>query len=178
MAVTTDIARTWRAPRAVIRRLLDAGQREDRAIAYLLTACLLVFVAQWPRLRREAYSSDAMPTVMTEEQMTAFLDGWSAFDRLVSYEFLAWLMLWPLILYVLAALSHLVAKLFGGKGSWYGARLALFWSLLATVPLLLLHGLTAGLIGPGPQTQLIGFLWLGAFAVIWVQTLREAEQAP
>lgn len=178
MAVTTDIARTWRRPRAVIRHLLDQGRREDRAIAYLMIACLLTFVAQWPRLRREAYQIEAVPTVMTEEQMIAFLDGWSAFDRLVSYEFLAWLMLWPLIFYLLAALSHLVARLFRGQGSFYSARIALFWSLLATVPLLLLHGLTAGLIGPGPQTQLIGALWLGAFAVIWLQSLREAERMP
>ncbi|MFT5631517.1 MAG: hypothetical protein ACI9HB_002698, partial [Gammaproteobacteria bacterium] len=30
MAVTTDIMRTWRGPRAVMRDLLDQGQREDR----------------------------------------------------------------------------------------------------------------------------------------------------
>jgi hypothetical protein len=31
------------------------GRREDRALAMLIAACLVIFVAQWPRLSREAY---------------------------------------------------------------------------------------------------------------------------
>ena len=87
-------------------------------------------------------------------------------------------MSWPLMAYGLAGLSHLVARAFGGRGSWYSARLALFWTLLATTPAWLLHGLVAGFIGPGPALQAVGGLLLVAFLTIWSLTLREAERAP
>ena len=167
MPVTTDIVRTWRSPRRVMRDLLDQGRREDRAIAYLMVSCLLIFVAQWPRLTRMSAGFDLPPGAEVPEM-----------DRLLAYEFMAWLMIWPLALYLFAGLTHLIAKLFGGKGQPFGARLALFWSLLATVPLLLLHGLMSGLVGPGPQTNLVGAAWLIAFGYVWIQSLREAESAP
>ena len=34
----------------------------------------------------------------------------------------------------------------GGQGSAYGARLAVFWALLSSAPLVLLNGLVAGFI--------------------------------
>lgn len=164
MPVTKDIVRTWRRPRVVMRELLAQGKREDRAIAYLMIACFLIFVAQWPRLSRTAAGFD----------LAAGADV-PALDRLMAYEFLAWVMIWPLFLYILAGLTHLVAKLLGGKGDWYGARIALFWSMLSTIPLLLLHGLMAGFVGPGPQTDLVGAVWVAVFGFIWFQSLREAE---
>lgn len=167
MAVTNDIVRTWRKPRQVMRDLLDQGRREDRAIAYLMISCFLIFIAQWPRLSRKAAGFELPAGAVVPE-----------LDRLMAYEFMAWMMIWPLFLYILAALTHLMAKALGGKGDWFGARLALFWSMLATVPLLLLHGLTAGFSGPGVQTNLVGAIWLIAFIIIWVQTLREAESRP
>jgi hypothetical protein len=164
MPLTTDIVRTWRTPRRVIRDILDQGRREDRAIAFLLIACFLIFIAQWPRLSRVAAGFD-LPAREDAPELT----------QLMAYEFMGWVMIWPLLFYVIAAISHLIAKLMGGKGDWYGARIALFWSLLATVPLLLLHGLTAGFLGPGAQTNLVGAIWVIAFGVIWGQSLREAE---
>ena len=44
-------------------------------------------------------------------------------------------------LYLVAGLSHLIARLVGGRGDWYRARMALFWSLLASTPLILLNDL-------------------------------------
>ncbi|WP_342075594.1 YIP1 family protein [Yoonia sp. SS1-5] len=165
MPVTSDIIETWRAPRAVTRRILDQGRREDRAMAFVMIACFLIFVAQWPRLSRKAAGFDLAPGADVPE-----------LNQLMAYEFLAWVMVWPLFLYALAALSHLVAKALGGQGDWYGARIALFWTLLATVPVLLLHGLTAGFVGPGLQTNIVGGIWVLGFLYIWVQSLREAER--
>ena len=164
MPVTQDIVRTWRGPRAVIRGLLDQGRREDRAIAYLMISCFLIFVAQWPRLSRQAAGFDLVPGADVPE-----------LSRLMTYELFAWLMVWPLMLYIIAGLTHVIAKAIGGKGDWYGARLALFWSMLSTTPLLLLYGLVAGFIGPGLQTNIVGGLWVAAFGIIWIQSLREAE---
>lgn len=167
MAVSTDMIRTWRQPRVVMRKLLSMGQREDRAIAYLMAACFIIFVAQWPRLSRIAAGFEAQEGVDTPE-----------LSQLMAYEFLAWIMIWPLVMYVLGAFIHMIAVMFRGKGTWYTARLALFWTLLSTTPALLLHGLMAGFIGPGPGTDLVGAIWLAAFIIIGFFCLREAEKEP
>lgn len=163
MAVTTDIVRTWKRPRIVMRELLSHGQREDRAIAYVMAACLMIYVAQWPRLKRA-------------EQFELYgADGASDFQMNAGIAFFSMLIVWPLALYVIAGITHLVAKVFSAKGSHYTARLALFWALLATTPVLLLHGLTMGLIGAGPAANLVGAVWGIAFVWIWSQCFWVAE---
>lgn len=137
--------------------LLGMGRREDRALVYLMAACFLIFIAQWPRLSREAFFAG--------EDLT----------QRITYEFAAWLMVWPLVFYLLGFVLHAVFKVFRARGTWYGARLALFWSLLATSPLMLFYGLLTGLNGPAIGTDLVGAAWLVAFVVILVQCLREAE---
>jgi len=166
MAVTVDIVRSWRRPRAVMRDLLAHGPREDRAIAYLLAACLLLFVAQWPRLVRVAEGLESVPGQQSAEM-----------SQLAAYAFFGSVMVLPLVLYLLAAVSHAVARVLGGQGTWYGARLALFWALLASTPLALLYGLVRGLIGPGQQATLTGLVWTATFLVIWIASLAEAEAA-
>ncbi len=160
MALTTDMAATYRSPRRVMRKQLAMGQREDRALMYLLLGCGIIFIAQWPRLRREAFLDDAVP-----------------FDALVGGALMAWLFLAPLLLFALAALSRVVAKLLGGQGTWYTARLALFWSLLAASPLWLLNGLVAGFIGPGLELNLTSFMSITVFLVFWGLSLVETESA-
>ena len=158
MSLTGDILLSYRQPRRVIRRRLDAGPREDRALALLIGACLLMFAAQWPRLARAAHLHGEIPL---EVAIGGALFGW--------------LFVAPLGLYLLAWLSHLVARLLGGRGSAFGARMALFWALLAAAPLFLLQGLVAGLIGPGPELAATGLVALGAFLLIWGICLVEAE---
>jgi hypothetical protein len=158
-----------------MRDLLAQGRREDRAIVYLMVSCFLIFVAQWPRLRRVAdgFEPSPWPADMNFEGMMDM-----NFEGMMTYTFFGAVIILPLFMYGVAALSHLVAKLFGGKGSWYGARLALFWTLLATSPLVLFYGLVRGLIGPGSQSVLVGRIGAVVFVLIWVQSLREAESRP
>jgi len=158
MPVSSDIIATYRGPGRVMRRLLAMGPREDRALVILMAACAIVFVAQLPRLSRQAH--------LTGQDLNMMMGG----------TLLAWLIFAPLLFYILAALSHLAAKLLGGQGDGYGARLALFWSLLAASPLLLLHGLTAGFVGPGPALQVVGFVWLAVFVWFWITSLKTAER--
>ena len=159
MALTQDILATYRGPRAVMRKHLGLGLREDRALMFLAIACVLIFVAQWPRLRREAFLDDAVP-----------------FNALLGGALMGWLFIAPLALYAIAALSHLIARALGGQGSWYSARLALFWSLLAASPLWLLNGLVAGFIGPGLQLGLTSAIALAVFLIFWGLSLIEAEK--
>lgn len=160
MPITTDIIGSYRHPRAILRRHLQGGAQEGRALAVLLGACLIIFVAQWPGLARAAYFDPSIP-------LDARMGG-----ALMGTVFLV-----PLFAYALAALSHLVARAFGGKGSWFGARMALFWSLLAVSPLMLFQGLVQGFIGPGPALSVVGLLVLVAFLVLWANALIEAERA-
>jgi len=157
MPVTRDIVATYRGPRRVVRRLLEMGPREDRALVMLLGACVVVFVAQWPRLAREAH--------LAEEPLNPMLGG----------ALLAWVFIAPLLLYAVALISHGIARLIGGRGTGYGARLALFWAFLAASPLMLLHGLVAGFVGPGPGLQGVGLIWCGVFGWFWISGLYEAE---
>ena len=84
----------------------------------------------------------------------------------------------PLFFYALAFVSYGAARLVGGRGTAYGARLALFWALLSSTPLVLLNGLVAGFIGPGPALTLVGLAWFGVFVWFWLAGLRQAQRRP
>lgn len=158
MSVTRDIAATYRGPGRVLPRLLAGGPREDRALAYLMAACVLMFIGQLPKLARQAY--------LTGEDLNMLMGG-----ALLGLVFIA-----PLLFYGLAWLSHAVARLLGGKGTFWSARMALFWALLAASPLILLHGLVAGFIGPGPQLNIVGLAWFAAFLWFWGSGLWFSER--
>ena len=159
MSLSREILATYRGPGKVVARLLSQGPREDRALMLVMAACALFFIAQMPALSRQAH--------LEETELNPLLGG----------ALLAWLVLAPLLFYLVAFLSHLVAKLFGGKGSAYGARLALFWALLAATPLVLLNGLVAGLMGPGLQLTLVGLVWFAVFMWFWLSGLAAAQKA-
>ena len=158
MSATGDIVQSYRSPRVVMRRHLARGISEGRVFIFLVAACLLVFIAQWPRLSREAFLDTTVPL---EARLGAAMWGW--------------LFVAPLIFYVIAWLSYLVARVIGGRGTAYGARLALFWSLLAVTPLWLLQGLVAGFIGEGPQLVVAGILLLAGFGWVWINSLIETQ---
>lgn len=157
MALTTDILRSYRHPRVVLRERLSGGPREDRALAYLMLACFLVFIAQWPRLARIAQ--------IEEREIQPLIGG----------ALLGWLFIAPLVFYCIAILVRLAAYLFGGRGTGFGQRMALFWTLVVISPLWLLHGLTAGLIGPGPALTAVGAITGLSFVIIWLQSILEVE---
>lgn len=160
MSLVADIALTWRAPRRGVRRQLDAAQGEVRAIVLVMLGCLMLFVSQWPVHARAAYYQPDIP-----------LGG-----RLAGAG-VALLMLMPLVLYAIAGFSRLVMGLFGASGSFFGARLALFWALLCASPLWLLYGLTAGFLGDGAAVPLTGGLALAAFFIFWIAGIVESQFA-
>lgn len=159
MPVTSDMVATYKGPRRAFERILSMGQREDRALMMLMGGCMNAFVARWPALARDAHLSG--------QELNMLLGG----------ALLGWLFIAPLALYGIAALSHIVAKILRGQGDWYGARVALFWSLLASSPLLLLNGLIEGFIGPGIGLQIVGFLWFVVFMWFWLSGMIEAERS-
>ncbi|WP_299983277.1 YIP1 family protein [uncultured Ruegeria sp.] len=159
MSVTTDIVATYRGPGRVMRRLLDMGPREDRALAFVMAFCIVGFIAQLPSLARRAH-----------------IEGLEL-NMLMGGALLGSVFILPLFFYLLAWLSYLIARMFRGGGDSYGARLALFWALLASAPLVLLNGLVAGFIGPGPAQTIAGLLWVAIFAWFWLSGLRQSQKA-
>lgn len=149
MGVVTDMALSYRAPRKGLRNRLGAGENEGSALVTLMLACGLIFVAQWPRLSRVAFETGQ------ELQM------------LLGATLLGWLFIMPLVFYVLAAAIGMVMRLVGSAATGFETRMALFWGLLCAAPLWLLWGLTAGFVGPGAATSLVGLLALAALIWFW-----------
>lgn len=157
MAVTTDILASWRSPRQSVRRHLNRGVSEPFVFTLLLVFLVLAFVGQWPVAARDAFAAgepSAAPRVLAR-----------------GLAVLATIPFW----YGLAAVGRLVAGALGGQGTWYSARVALFWALATVSPLMLLQGLTAGMVGQGPALWLISAVVGASFLWLWLTMLHETE---
>lgn len=158
MSVSTDLVATWRRPREILRQHLARGRSEPFAFSLLLVFLVLVFVGQWPAAARDAFLANepsAAPRILAR-----------------ALAVLATIPFW----YALAALGRLVARAMGGQGTWYSARIALFWALAVSGPLMLFQGLVAGMIGPGPALTAVSVLIGAAFLWLWATLLHEAER--
>ncbi|MCY4150755.1 MAG: YIP1 family protein [Aestuariivita sp.] len=154
MPLTKDIVATYFGPRRVMRHLMSIGCDESRALMFLYGFCAISFVAQTPRLARQSH--------LTGQDISALMGG----------TLLATLLFLPLIFYGLAAITQLVRCCLRRPGTGFGARLSLFWSLLATTPILLLHGLVAGFLGAGSALNIVSVVWFGFFLWFWFETFR------
>ncbi|MCC6008933.1 MAG: YIP1 family protein [Rhodobacteraceae bacterium] len=160
MSVAAEIVRSWWSPRRTMARVLGSGAGEERALAFLMIACLLFFIARLPALQVRAEQADGLP-----------------FAGLAAGAALGAMILAPLVFYGLSTLSHWVARALGGRGSAFAARLALFWSLLAVAPLVLLVSALGTLPGLDQLTGRAGLAVGLLFLFIWVNSLLEAERA-
>ena len=157
MAIVPDIVKGWRDPAGLVRTKL--GQGEGTTLAVLIGACGLIFVAQWPRLAREAHLNPEVPL-----------------EALLGAALLGLVFVLPLFFYGLAAVSRIVARGFGHRISGFGARVALFWAMLCLTPLLLLHGLAVGFLGQGAAVGALGLLVLVGFGYLWVRMLAGVRE--
>lgn len=159
MSIVLDIARTYTRPKEVQSRQMQAGARsEGRALAILMGACFLLFVATLPNLSRQA-----------------FLDPTIPFQGRMAGAFFGWVLLMPLVLYVVSLVLILVLKAVRFTAPGHHVRMALFWALLASVPLWLLSGLAAGFTGESTGTLLSGLAAIGAFGIFTIFGLVAAQ---
>ncbi|WP_347266827.1 hypothetical protein [Paracoccus sp. (in: a-proteobacteria)] len=139
---------SWWAPGRVVRSL--RGMPDRVLIVVLMAAMLMFLVAQAPAHARAAQLQPGIP-------LGARMGG----------ALLAVMFVMPLLAYALAGLSAALSRLTPWPVTGPEARLALFWALLAVAPAMLLSGLVAGLIGPGPALSLTKAMAGLGFLVIW-----------
>ena len=157
MSVVADILESWRKPSQVMGRHLRRGKSEPFAFTFIVVFLIICFVAQWPEAARVTALNPEIPVA------AQLLPRGLALLATIPF------------LYLVAALGGLVARALGGRGSWYAARIALFWALVAVSPLVLLVGLVAGMIGQGIQLNLIGGVTFAIFLTFWTINLRAAH---
>lgn len=158
MSVVGEIFATWRHPDGPVGRLLSAGPREDRSLMILIVAAVFMFIARTPDLARRAALNPEVP-LQAQMGITLFV----------------MLFLIPIMAYAVAMISHWVMQVLGRDGAAYGARVALFWAMLAVVPGLLLHGLLSGIVGgEAAGTRMVGLAVFVAFLWFWGRGLHLA----
>ena len=160
MSASKEILRAYRGFGASMRRQMATSPGEERLLAYLVIACLIFFVARVPNLLElsAARATDEVSSI------AIFV------TNLVGSFFFA-----PLMLYGLAAISHIIARGFAGHGSFFHARLALFWALLVVSPLALLSTVLQTALPFGWLEQVLWLVKFLVFAFAWASCLSEAE---
>lgn len=161
MTVTREIVRSYRGFGASMQRQIDSNPGEERVLVYLVMACLIFFIARVPGLLE-----------LSAAAATAEISSVALFvTNLVGSFFFA-----PLMLYGLAALSHVVAKIFRGKGSFFHARLGLFWSLLLVSPLALVSTIIQSALPMEWLAQVLSFVMFVLFAYVWASCISVSEK--
>ena len=146
MSVVSNVLYTYRSPSKAFERMYARPDSEATSLGYLMGACFLTYVAQWPYLARQAHLEE----FNLQTSLAASL--------------LAWLLIAPLLLYTLAIVLYFFHKFFKGSKTSAQIRVGLFWSFLAATPLMMLFGLVKGFLGHGTAESIVGFFWLVAFS--------------
>ena len=170
MSLTGRIFAAWGNPRREMRAQMNAGDIDGRALTYVLIAGILLSIAELP----EAVLRGGLTDDPASEPVAVTLAA--RFFQVA----LGALML-ALVGLVVAPLSRLAARAFGGVGSWATTRLALFWSLLTATPLalmsavLLTGGIVSGLRWLVEASFIAGLMMLLMLLHVWSASLAEAE---
>ena len=146
MSVVSNVLYTYRSPSKAFERMYARPDSEATSLGYLMGACFLTYVAQWPYLARQAHLEE----FNLQTSLAASL--------------LAWLLIAPLLLYTLAIELYFFHKFFKGSKTSAQIRVGLFWSFLAATPLMMLFGLVKGFLGHGTAESIVGFFWFVAFS--------------
>ena len=146
MSVVSNVLYTYRSPSKAFERMYARPDSEATSLGYLMGACFLTYVAQWPYLARQAHLEE----FNLQTSLAASL--------------LAWLLIAPLLLYTLAIVLYFFHKFFKGSKTSAQIRVGLFWSFLSATPLMMLFGLVKGFLGHGTAESIVGFFWFVAFS--------------
>jgi len=138
-----------------MKRYLEDGIREEQTLFFAILFGLLSFLSLLPALAKHAF--------LTNESLSA----------LAAAQFISSVFMMPLLMYGIAAVSHLILKYFGGQGDYIGARRALFWAALVTTPAILLTSITEAYFSE--ISTILSVITTMIFVWQWVSNLKELE---
>ena len=136
-------------------RYLEDGIREEQTLFFAILFGLLSFLSLLPALAKHAF--------LTNESLSA----------LAAAQFISSVFMMPLLMYGIAAVSHLILKYFGGQGDYIGARRALFWAALVTTPAILLTSIAEAYFSE--ISTILSVITTMIFVWQWVSNLKELE---
>jgi len=155
--------RAW-SLRGSFERQFAARFGEERLLFYVAATCFAAYLVGLPDTVREA----------------GIEGGRDALLSMVAGKFVAIVIFGPLFLYGVAGLSHSFCHwAFGGSGTYFKARLALFWSLVLGVPLVLINAggdMALRSIGADEAVLPFGIAIFGLWLWIWTSGLAIAER--
>ena len=138
-----------------MKRYLEDGIREEQTLFFAILFGLLSFLSLLPALAKHAF--------LTNESLSA----------LAAAQFISSVFMMPLLMYGIAAVSHLILKYFGGQGDYIGARRALFWAALVTTPAILLTSIAEAYFSE--ISTILSVITTMIFVWQWVSNLKELE---
>jgi len=138
-----------------MKRHLDNGIREEQTLFFAILFGLLSYLSLLPALAKHAF--------LTNESLSA----------LAAAQFISSVFMMPLLMYGIAAVSHLILKYFGGQGDYIGARRALFWAALVTTPAILLTSIAEAYFSE--ISTILSVITTMIFVWQWVSNLKELE---
>ena len=138
-----------------MKRYLEDGIREEQTLFFAILFGLLSFLSLLPALAKHAF--------LTNESLSA----------LAAAQFISSVFMMPLLMYGIAAVSHLILKYFGGHGDYIGARRALFWAALVTTPAILLTSIAEAYFSE--ISTILSVITTMIFVWQWVSNLKELE---
>ena len=154
MPLIQSITQSYRNPQLVFRQMWVAGVVESKSLALVMGASVAGFISALPELARRAHLES--------------LD----LQQLMGGALLGWIFMAPLMFYCLALVLYWILGLFLKTITAAQMRVIVFWSLVVAVPVLLLHGLVAGFIGPSVQKQIIGIVWIAVVMRTFISGVR------
>lgn len=158
MSLVLNIVRTYRRPRAVVKGLISQELREPQVFFFNALFCVLVLFVQLPVLSLRADTSSM------------------SYEELRSGTIMGVLFVLPLLLYGLALVLGGVLRVLRNPAPGLWVRLALFWSLLAVTPLMMVHSALSATLGQTEAVIGFGFVVAGAFLYILISALVEVTQ--
>lgn len=138
-----------------MKRYLEDGIREEQTLFFAILFGLLSYLSLLPALAKHAF--------LTNESLSA----------LAAAQFISSVFMMPLLMYGIAAVSHLILKYFGGQGDYIGARRALFWAALVTTPAILLTSIAEAYFSE--ISTILSVITTMIFVWQWVSNLKELE---
>lgn len=148
------IARTWVAPRAMVRREVETAD-EARLLFYVFAGSVLFTLSAVGAQRLDPAARVAQDH-----------------DQWVTTQVVVGTFIRPIGMYLAAGVIGGLCRLAGGRGDWRATRAAVFWTALAAAPpALVVAILGAAASGPGGAPDAVAAGARAAGSVLWAALL-------